>query len=62
MQWILIMLRGHYRSNGAKNGIPHDSSKIVKEFDGRGPWIHARGDDKLNRIVIFMIELEDMFF
>ena len=54
------MLRGHYRSNSAKNGIPHDSSKIVKKFDGRGPWIHARGDDKLNWIVIFMIELEDI--
>lgn len=54
------MLRGHYRSNGAKNGIPHDSSKIVKEFDGRGPRIHARGDDKLNWIVIFMMELEDI--
>lgn len=47
-----------YRSNGAKNAVPHYGCHVAHELNGRGPGIHAGGDDVLDRGFVVDVQLE----
>ena len=48
-----------YRSNGAKDAVPHDASHVVHKLEGSGPGIHAGCNDVFHRCVIVGLQLKE---